>query len=582
MDGVLYSDAGDGRLYAIDMRSSTEKWHVQTIGPNPGYPEVVGDTVYANTVQGDLPEPVGELYAIDRETGAVRWRFRTPTGQQIGAGPVRDGIIYANSEFDGIYALRDDGGSASVVWHVDAPRGYWPAMMVGDTLYQQRRDGSIGAYALADGALEWETPSLDVAAGGPLVSGGMVFQMRDDGAFAAYATPDLIAQLPAPAAEPTRSPTPLVGQGPFTQVGAFSWADTGLATPLGMDVGPDGLLYIVDTKPSVVVVDPKTGNVVRTWGRAGAGPGEFDFARNDDNPGNGDISVAPDGTVYVADGTNHRVQAFKADGTYLSQFGSFGAGPGQFGNLAEIEVGPDGSVYVMDDLDEPLSKFTPDGKFVWRMARSASEPDGTVIPHGLAVRPDGSILLSCEDCHHILVLDPATGQIIQRMPDAEQLVSGGFINLDPAGRMYVSQFFPVSEIVLDPSGAYPGRQVPPGRFGRDLPRLTHRLRRCLLAVAGVPARRTCLQLRPRRVDRAEGDPPLLSPAAPTRRWRDPRVGAPPPHTTRRRAAWLPRRRRPRRSGSWALSPGPSRPVGRQGTPWHPERAAGRTRSPRFP
>src|SRR4051812_22555197 len=37
-DGVLYSMAGDGRVYAIDIRTSTEKWHVQTIGANPGYP----------------------------------------------------------------------------------------------------------------------------------------------------------------------------------------------------------------------------------------------------------------------------------------------------------------------------------------------------------------------------------------------------------------------------------------------------------------------------------------------------------------------------------------------------------------
>ena len=66
-------------------------------------------------------------------------------------------------------------------------------------------------------------------------------------------------------------------------------------------------------------------------GRAGAGPGEFDLSRPDDNPGNGDIAVAKDGTVYVADGTNHRIQAFKPDGTFIRQFGSFGTGPGEFG-----------------------------------------------------------------------------------------------------------------------------------------------------------------------------------------------------------------------------------------------------------
>ena len=40
--------------------------------------------------------------------------------------------------------------------------------------------------------------------------------------------------------------------------------------------------------------------------------------------------MASDGTLWVSDFYNHRVQHFDADGNYLGQFGSYGTGNGQF------------------------------------------------------------------------------------------------------------------------------------------------------------------------------------------------------------------------------------------------------------
>lgn len=461
VDGVAYIGAGDGRLYAIDLKTSGERWHVQTISQTLGVAEVVGDSVYVATTNDASANPVGELYAIDRASGAIRWRFRTPSGFQVSAGPVRDGILYSNSLHDGLYALRDDGSTATPVWHVETPGSFWPNAIVGDTVYEQRADGSIGAYATSDGHLVWATPSLQEEAGGPLVSGGMVFQVQDTHGFTAFAAPELVAQLPsaAPPAVASPSASAVAAKGPFEPLGAYPLSDLGIAVPLAMAAGPDGLLYVLDSTPSVVVVDPDTGKIVRTWGRAGAGPGEFDLSRADDNPGNGDIAVAGDGTVYVADGSNHRVQAFKPNGTFLRQFGSFGAGPGEFGDVQEVVVAPDGSVYVMDDQAAPLSKFSAAGKFRWRMPLDPAAPEAGHVPHGVAVRPDGSLLLSCEDCGHLLVLDPKDGKVVQRLADVDQLVSAGYLELGPDGRIYVAQFYPVSEVVLDADGSFLDEQV---------------------------------------------------------------------------------------------------------------------------
>ena len=61
-----------------------------------------------------------------------------------------------------------------------------------------------------------------------------------------------------------------------------TWDSTtipGLSVPAGMDVGPDGDLYIVSAGSNeIIVVDP-AGNVVRRWGEEGSGDGQFLFHR---------------------------------------------------------------------------------------------------------------------------------------------------------------------------------------------------------------------------------------------------------------------------------------------------------------
>jgi outer membrane protein assembly factor BamB len=334
--------------------------------------------------------------------------------------------------------------------------------MVGDTLYEQRRDGSIGAYRAADGTLLWETPSTgDDGGGPPLVDGGMIFAVGDTSGVAAYADPSLIAALPSPAVPPPPSATPSVSPAPdpFSVVKSTSWAETKLAFPLGMDVGPDGNLYIVDTKPSVTVIDPNDGRIVRTWGRQGTGPGEFDVTRLDDNPGNGDIAVAPDGHVFVADGSNHRIQSFLPDTTPIIRFGTFGTGDGQFGTTNEVAIGPDGNVNVLDEQTNRISKWTAAGKFLWRSPTPDSDPDLANYLHGIAVRADGTVLAGCEGCDHLLVFDPASGHVLSHLPAPSLQGTAASLSVDPAGNIYVATYDDESTLVLDPSGALIGARL---------------------------------------------------------------------------------------------------------------------------
>jgi DNA-binding beta-propeller fold protein YncE len=71
------------------------------------------------------------------------------------------------------------------------------------------------------------------------------------------------------------------------------------------------------------------------------------------------VAVDPSSSdVYVVDTTNNRVEEFDSSGAYLSQFGSYGSGDGQFADPYGVAVDPSSSdVYVADTFNNRVEKF---------------------------------------------------------------------------------------------------------------------------------------------------------------------------------------------------------------------------------
>lgn len=86
---------------------------------------------------------------------------------------------------------------------------------------------------------------------------------------------------------------------------------TGLSGPEGVAVAPDGRVIVSNTRAATLSVF-RDGRLERTIGRRGAQDGEFSSPH--------DVEAAADGSVYVVDSGNNRVQVFDATLNYRTRF----------------------------------------------------------------------------------------------------------------------------------------------------------------------------------------------------------------------------------------------------------------------
>lgn len=165
-----------------------------------------------------------------------------------------------------------------------------------------------------------------------------------------------------------------------------------------------------------VQTDPYEGKYIdlipdKVFGTTGSEYGRLNAVR--------DVAIGPDGTIYVADSQNHRVQAFSADGAFIRSWGTYatvdsGNAPGgTFNEPWGIAVGPDGAVYVADTWNHRIQKFSADGDFItmWGIPGLAEQPDQFWGPRGIAVDGQNRVYVTDTGNNRVVVFD-ASGNFL--------------------------------------------------------------------------------------------------------------------------------------------------------------------------
>jgi DNA-binding beta-propeller fold protein YncE len=146
--------------------------------------------------------------------------------------------------------------------------------------------------------------------------------------------------------------------GTFADILAGSAPNGSFNEPWGVAVGPDGSVYVSDTWNHRIQKFTKDGKFIKTWGQYGQPVAEIPESASSLWGPRG-IAVDAKGQVFVADTGNKRIVVFDKDGNYVTEFGTGGFDPGQFDEPVGIAIAPNGTIYVTDTWNQRVQAFIP-------------------------------------------------------------------------------------------------------------------------------------------------------------------------------------------------------------------------------
>ena len=117
------------------------------------------------------------------------------------------------------------------------------------------------------------------------------------------------------------------------------------------------------------------GKLLMTLGKkGGAAEPDYFYAPND-------VVVAPDGDIFVSEGHgagNDRILKFTPDGTFIKSWGKRGTGPGEFDQPHALAFDSKGRLFVGDRNNNRIQIFDQEGHFLAEM-KQFSRPSGIFI-----------------------------------------------------------------------------------------------------------------------------------------------------------------------------------------------------------
>ncbi len=220
---------------------------------------------------------------------------------------------------------------------------------------------------------------------------------------------------------------------PLYQWGSFGVIESSeFAYPRSIAVGDDGSIFVNDFGNKRIQKFTSTGEYVTDWGKGGKGLGEFSSPSG----------IAVDGNfVYVVDRDGNRVQKFSVDGEFVTTWGKRGSSEGQFYFPAAISTN-NGIVYVLDAGNNRVQTFSPNGDFVSSFGSSGLNAGQFLNPTGIDVDSEGSIYVT-DKGNQTIEKFASDGQFVKSFPF--HFPSYDFLPetvvVDPSGDMFIANSY---------------------------------------------------------------------------------------------------------------------------------------------
>ncbi|HEY3375431.1 MAG TPA: 6-bladed beta-propeller [Candidatus Aquicultor sp.] len=134
-------------------------------------------------------------------------------------------------------------------------------------------------------------------------------------------------------------------------------------------------LYTTDVIDQDVKVYDYSGKLVTRFGRPGSEKGEFLYPNG--------IAADKDGTIFVSDSNNARIQVFSSKGEFLYQFS--GTEKNSLSLPRGIAFDNTGRIHVVDTFKHKVFVFTKKGNLLFTYGGFGSDDGKLAYPNGIAI-----------------------------------------------------------------------------------------------------------------------------------------------------------------------------------------------------
>lgn len=149
--------------------------------------------------------------------------------------------------------------------------------------------------------------------------------------------------------------------------------------PTDIAFGSEGQVYVSDGYGNSRVVEfDRRGAFVKTWGKKGTAPGEFNLPHA--------VRVDAKGRILVADRENKRLQVFDKEGKSLDVWTGFAP----YG----LEIDREGTIFVTDALENQVVQLDSSGKVVTRWGGKGTAPGQFSLCHMLSSNARGDLFVA--------------------------------------------------------------------------------------------------------------------------------------------------------------------------------------------